>query len=118
MTPVIEECHFWWVRELYNVLVSLADDPANTVARAGTGQIPVPEEQSGELALYEELILDHYPDAADLAVMRAVSEVREILSRKSLGGEDFEEWFWSDEGFETHHEWSQIREIARGFLFR
>lgn len=114
----IQECDFWWFGQLYSVLATFADDPANVIIRIGGGHISIPNDQANELGNLRQTILGKYPEAADLQVMRAVTEINEILARYSRGGDSFDEWFWTNAGFERHPVWDKIRELSRAFLVR
>lgn len=118
MPLCIEECDLWWFRELYSVLAAFADEPGNTITRIGDGRISIPEDQAEDLVHFRECILTKYPGAADLLVMQVAGEIDAILDRKSRGGEAFDEWFWTNDGFQQHTDWSTIRERARAFLLR
>ncbi|AMV40470.1 hypothetical protein VT85_26345 (plasmid) [Planctomyces sp. SH-PL62] len=113
----IEDCDLWWFRELYSILAAFADAPENTIARIGGG-VSVPDDQAEDLDHFRGCILAKYPDARDLAVMKVVEEVDAILERRSLGGEAFEEGFWTNQGFREHPDWKAIRGRARSFLLR
>ena len=114
----VQECDLWWFGELYSVLAAFADEPANVIGRVGGGRISIPEDQANHLDNFRRCILAKYPRAADLQVMRVVAEIEVILARRSLGGESFEEWFWTNGGFQRHPDWVKIRELARAFLVR
>jgi len=118
MVRGIEEGDLWLFRELYSVLGALADEPANTISRIGGGRISIPEDQANDLDHFRRCILEKYPDAADLQVMNVVAEIDVMLERRSLGGEAFQEWFWTNKGFQQHPDWAKIRELARAFLVR
>jgi len=104
--------------QLYGVIICLADDPLNAIAKIGGGQISVPEDQATELDHYLRAIRDHYPDSSGLAVVGIAREIDGIFARRSLGGEAFDEAFWTNEGFQEHPDWQKIRELARAFLLR
>ncbi len=104
--------------QLYGVVICFADDPLNALAKIGGGQISVPEDQATELDHYLRAIGDHYPDSSGIAVVRVAREIDCILARRSLGGEAFDEAFWTNEGFQEHPDWQKIRELARAFLLR
>jgi hypothetical protein len=115
----IEECDLWWFRELVAVLAGFADDPGATIARVGGGNVDVGEELAEDLDHFLfRCILAKYPEAAGLAAVQEAREIGAILARKGLGGEGFEEAFWSNEGFRDHPEWQAIRERARAFLLK
>lgn len=115
----VEECDWWWFRELAAVLAAFADHPEHTIARVGGGKIDVGEDLGEDLEHFLDFcILAKYPDAAGLAVVQAGREIEAILARKSLGGEGYEEAFWSNESFRDHPEWKAIRGRARAFLLR
>ena len=118
MAVAIEECDFWWFRELYAVVVAFADAPEYTIGRIGGGQVSVPEDQAEDLGHYRECILTKYPSAADLAIMRLVAEFDAILARRSLNGQEFEEAFWTNEAFQRHPDWQMIRRKSQEFLLR
>jgi hypothetical protein len=113
----IEDCDLWWFRELYAILAAFADEPGNTVARIGES-ISVPEDQAEDLHHFRGCILAKYPAASDLAVMEVAGGIHAILERRSLGGEGFEEGFWSNRCFREHPDWKEIRDRARSFLLR
>lgn len=114
----IQECDFWWFGQLYSVLGTFADDPAQAIIRIGGGRISIPNDHAPDLDHFRKTILGKYPEAAELQVMRAVTEINEILGRYSRGGESFDEWFWTNAGFERHPVWDKIRELSRAFLVR
>ena len=118
MNDRVDECDYWCFGQLYSVLAAFADDPTNAISRIGGRRISIPEDQANELHNFRTTILAKYPDAADLEVMRVVSEIDEILSKHSLGGESFDEWFWTNKGFMEHPDWEKIRELSRAFLVR
>jgi hypothetical protein len=118
MASGIQECDFWLFGQLYSVLAAFADDPANVIIRIGGGRISIPNDQANDLDHFRKAILGRYPEAADLQVMKVVAEIDEILDRYSLGGESYDEWFWTNAGFERHLVWDKIRELARAFLVR
>lgn len=119
MTIEIEECDLWWFRELVFVLAAIADDPENTIARIGGGEIDVGEDLGEDLNHFlVDCILAKYPEAEGLAVVQAAWEIESALARKSLGGEAFEKEFWSNASFRDHPEWRAIRGRAREFLMR
>jgi hypothetical protein len=118
MTVGIQECDVWLFRELYFALAAFADDPQNTISRIGGGRISIPDDQANDLHNFLRCILEKYPDLASLAVMRVATDIDEIFSRRSLGDEAFDEWFWTNEGFQRHEDWLKIRELTRGFLIR
>ena len=104
--------------QLYGVVICFADDPLNALAKIGGGQISVPGDQAMELDHYLRAIGDRYPDSSGIAVVRVAREIDRILARRSLGGEAFDEAFWTNEGFQEHPDWLRIRELARAFLLR
>ena len=118
MVSGVQECDLWWFGELYSVLAAFADEPTNTISRIGGGRISIPEDQANHLHNFRNCILAKYPAAADLQVMRVVAEIDAILDRYSLGGESFDEWFWTNKGFMKHPDWDKIRELARAHLVR
>lgn len=118
MADRIHERDMWWFRELYGVLACFADDPRNSISRIGGGRISVPEDQASHLDHFLRVILENYPDAADLAVVRVAKEMDAVLSRRSRGGEAFDEFFWTNVGFQRHDDWLTIRELSRAFLIR
>jgi hypothetical protein len=118
MISNIQESDLWSFGELYSVLTVFADDPTKAIIRIGGARISIPEDQANHLDHYYNLLIAKYPDAADLAVMKVVGQIDAILDRKSRGGESFDEWFWSNAGFERHPDWITIRELSREFLLR
>jgi hypothetical protein len=114
----IDERDIWLFRELYFVLASFADTPEDTISRIGGGRISIPEDQANDLDHFRRVILERYPEATSLEVMRVATEIDAILSRRSLGGEAFDEHFWTNAGFQRHEDWLKIRELARAFLIR
>jgi hypothetical protein len=114
----IEECDLWLFRELYFVLAAFADDPQYTIDRIGGGRISIPDDQANDLDHFRRCILDKYPGLAGLQVMRVATEIDAILSQRSRGGERFDEWFWTNEGFRRDGDWLKIRKLARTFLIR
>lgn len=111
----IDGADVWLVRELYAVLGALADDPRNTISRIGGGRVSIPEDQANDLHEFRRCILAKYPE---LSLMRVAAEIDDILSRRSRGGELFEELFWTNAAFERHDDWRKIRALARAFLIR
>ena len=103
---------------LYSVLACFADDPQNSISRIGGGRISVPDDQANHLDHFLRAILEKYPDAADIRVVRVAQEIDAICGRRSLGGEAFDEFFWTNAGFQRHEDWLRIRELARTFLIR
>ena len=118
MISGIEECDFWWFRELYDTLAAFADDPSVTITRIGGGQTSVPEDLAEDIDDFRDSVLAKYPEAATLGVMAVVTEIDAILDRRSRGGEAFEESFWTNEAFQRHPDWAKIREMSRSFLLR
>ena len=114
----IDESDVWLLRELYYVLAAFADAPQNTIDRIGGGRISIPEDQANDLDHFLRCILEKYPDSAQLAIIRVAIEIDAILSRRSRGGDAFDERFWTNAGFLRHEGWQRIREIAREFLIR
>lgn len=114
----IDECDFWWFRELYSILLAFADEPHNTINRHSHDEFAVPETQGQALASFRESVLAKYPEAESLRVMQLVNEINSTLNRKSLGGEEFEADFWTNDAFHEHTEWLRIRELTRSFLLR
>lgn len=114
----IDDCDIWLFRELYAVLASFADKPQNSISRIGGGRISIPDDQGNDLGHFRQVILEKYPDVAGLEVMRVATEIDAILSRRSFGGEAFDEYFWTNAGFQRHEDWLRIRELARAFLIR
>src|SRR4051812_24081354 len=114
----IREDHVWWFGEIYSVLAAFADKPEYAISRIGEGRISIPDDQANDLGNFLRVILESYPAAIDLHVVKAAAKIDAILTRKSAGGEAFDEWFWTNAGFERHPEWKEIRSIAREFLLR
>lgn len=114
MVDDIRECDYWWFGQLYSVLADFADDPENTISRLG--RISIQDDLANHLDHFRTCILEKYPKAVDLEVMRVVTEINEILSRYSRGGESSDEWFWTNRGFMTHFDWDKIRKLARAHL--
>jgi hypothetical protein len=118
LTIAIEECDFWWFGELYGVVVAFADAPEHTIGRIGGGQIAVPEDQAEDLRHFRECILNKYPSAAGLAIMRLTAEFDEILAGRNPSGPGFERAFWTNEAFQRHPDWQMIRRKSQEFLLR
>jgi hypothetical protein len=118
MTLDIDDRDLSLFRELYFVLAAFADEPTNTISRIGGGHISIPDDQANDFGHFRRAILEKYPAAANLELMRVVAEVDAIFSRKSRGGASFEEWFWTNKGFLQHPDWDKIRTLARAFLVR
>jgi hypothetical protein len=114
----IEGCDFSLFGELYAVVTAFADAPENTISRTGGGRISVTDDYANHLANFRKCILEKYPGAADAAIMQLVEELDSILTRRSFGGEAFEEEFWTNEAFQRHPDWQMIREKAWEFLLR
>lgn len=110
LRDAIEEGDFWWFRELYSVLISFADEPGNTISRIGGVSV------AEDLGHFRDCILAKYPDAAELAVMKVAGDADAILGRRSIGGEGYEEAFWTNQGFQEHVDWRRIRAQSRAFL--
>jgi hypothetical protein len=118
MSARIDERDMCLFRELYDVLVCFADDPQNSISRIGGGRISVPDDQANHLDHFLRAILEKYPDATDLTVVRVAKEIDAVFGRRSLGGEAFDESFWTNAGFQRHEDWVRIRGLARAFLIR
>ncbi|MFO0959543.1 MAG: hypothetical protein U0800_19265 [Isosphaeraceae bacterium] len=113
----IEDGDSWLFRELYSVLTAFADKPESTISRIGN-RIAVTEDQANHLHHFRRSILEKYPEAADLAVMRLAADIDELLDRRSNGSPDYEEGFWTNRAFSEHPDWQWIRRRAREFLLR
>ena len=50
--------------------------------------------------------------------MKVLAEINTLLDQRSNGGELFDEWFWTNDGFQHHGDWIKIREKARDVLLR
>ncbi|TWU50718.1 hypothetical protein Poly51_40110 [Rubripirellula tenax] len=109
---------FWCFGQLYAVLAAFADDPSNTISRIGGGRISVPDDQANELHNFRTTVLANYPDAAELELMQVVARVDSILSERSRGSAQFDEYFWTNKAFADHPDWDRIRMMAREFLVR
>lgn len=118
MANRIEDADVWLVRELYFALAAFADAPQYTISRIGGGRISIPEDQANDLDYFMRCVLEKYPWSEELSLMRVVSEIDVILTRRSVDGDAFDESFWTNEGFSGHPDWLQIRELARAFLIR
>lgn len=118
MISSVQQSDFWWLGQLYSVLIEFAGDPAQTISRVARGHISIPEDQANHLDHYYRLLIEKYPNAVDLEVMKVVAQIDAILSDKSRGGASFDEWFWTNRGFEEHPEWLKIRAMARDFMLR
>ena len=118
MDDTIEDVDLWWFRELYFIPAAFADEPGNTISRIGEGRISLPDDQANDLAHFRECVLAKYPQAAHLQVMVVVAAIALILDSRSPRSESFQPWFWTNEGFASHHDWAETRSIARGFLLR
>ena len=121
MVSGIENADFWWFRELYSILVAFADDPESTINIIGgkiDGGISIPDDQANDLDHFRGCVVAKYPAASGLELMRVVNEIDMVLTRRSLGGEDFNEWFWTNDGFRRHPDWEWIRKRARSYLLR
>lgn len=118
MISSLREDDLWMFGQLYAVLVEFADSPTKTITRIGGGRISIPEDQANHLGNYYQLILEKYPDVANLELMKTVAKIDLILSDKSRGGASFDEEFWSNAGFREHPDWATIRDLARAFLLR
>lgn len=76
------------------------------------------DDQANDAHHFRRSILEKYPSFASRVVMRVATDIDAILSRRSYGGESFDEWFWTNKGFLRHEDWQSIRELAREFLIR
>ena len=90
----------------------------DAISRIGGGQISVSKDLAEDLALFRDCILKKYRLAEGLAIMRLFSEFVSILERRSRGGQDYEEEFWTNESFQQHPDWRLIRRKSREFLLR
>lgn len=118
MTINIDEPDYWWLREIDGVLAAFADAPSNTISRIGGGQVSVANDLANHLDHFLQCMLGKYPESTSLDVMRVALRIDDILTRRSRGGELFDEWFWTNAGFEEHADWNTIRSLAREFLAR
>jgi hypothetical protein len=114
----IKNDHFWLFGQIYAVLSAFADDPEKVISRIGGGTVSIPDDQANDLGNSLRVILQHYPGAVELKLVERAARFDEIFTRKSAGGEAFDEWFWTNAGFERHPEWDEIRAAAREFLIR
>ena len=114
----IKEPDYWLFGEVYAVLTAFADDPNNVIARIGGGRINVADDQANDLHEYLLKILSHYPEAADLGVIKVAQRILRMLDERSADGELFDPSFWKNSGFIRHPDWADIRDIAREFLIR
>jgi hypothetical protein len=118
MVGGIKDSDIFWFCELYSVLAAFADEPTNVISRIGGGRISIPEDQANHFGHYRECVLQTYPDAANLELMKVVTKIDAILDNRSLGGEAFDESFWTNGGFMRHPDWVCIRRLAREYLIR
>lgn len=118
MVDRIKDSDVFWFCELHSVLAAFADDPNNVISRIGGGHISIPEDQANHLEQYRQCVLQTYPDAADLELMKLVARIDVILDNRSLGGDGFDESFWTNSGFMHHPDWVCIRRLAREYLIR
>ena len=118
MTISIDEPDFSWLREVYDVLAAIADAPANTIGRIGGGKIFVADDLANHLDHFLQCMQTKYPESETLTVINVARQIDDILTRRSRGGESFDEWFWTNDGFENHADWNTIREMSREFLAR
>jgi hypothetical protein len=118
MVGGIKDSDTFWFCELYAVFAAFADEPTNVISRIGEGRISIPEDQANHLDHYRKCVLQAYPDAADLELITVVTRIAAILDNRSLGGEEFDESFWTNSGFMHHPEWGCIRRLAREYLIR
>lgn len=118
MFGAIKDSHIFWFGELYSVLAAFADEPTNVISRIGGGRISIPEDQANHLDHYRKCILETYPDAASLDLMKVVTRIDAILGNRSLGGDACDESFWTNSGFMHHPDWACIRQMAREYLIR
>jgi hypothetical protein len=118
MTIDIDEPDYWWLREIYAVLTAFADAPSNTISRIGGGKIFVADDLANHLDNFLRCMQAKYPESSRLSVMDVALKIDDILTRRSRGSESFDEWFWTNEGFEKHPDWNTIRSLSREFLAR
>lgn len=118
MLDGIKDSDIWWFGELYSILVAFADEPTNVLSRIGGGRISVPEDHANHLDVYRKCVLQTYPEAANLDLMKVVTRIDAILRSRSLDGEAFDESFWTNSGFMHHADWVDIRRLAREYLIR
>lgn len=114
----IKESHYWLFGQIYSVLTDIADDPNNVISRIGGGRIRVAADRASDLHEGLRAILSHYPEAADLAVIKVAQRIQTMLNERGADGELFDPSFWKNSGFIRHSDWADIRDIAREFLIR
>jgi hypothetical protein len=114
----ISESDVYLFEMIYSVLIVFALEPQMGIQRVGGNRIAVADDQANQLGNFYDLVMQKYPHAADFEVMRATAKINAILSDRSFGSPGFDEWFWTNRGFQQHPDWDAIRVVAREFLLR
>jgi hypothetical protein len=118
MNVSIEEEDYGVLRMLFEVVLGFADVPEYDVAKSGGERFALQDDYASTIGHYRKYLLNKYPDLADLAFMKLITEVDSIFARRGYGGEAFDEIFWTNHGYQHHPDWKAIREKAREFLLR
>jgi hypothetical protein len=118
MIDGVEERDWWAFRELYSVLIAFADEPAQAISHIGGGRISLPEDQANHLDHFYNYLRTKYPEVAQLELMTLAAFFNDMLAERSRGGALFDEYFWTNDGFQHHPDWIAIRTKARQFLIR
>jgi hypothetical protein len=114
----IHDDHIGGFLQLHYVLREFADAPEGVISRTGGGQIPVAEDLTNHLAVHLSFVLENYPEAADLKVVKTAASISGMLGKYSRDGEWYDSTFWTNAGFIRHDGWLDIRERCREFLLR
>ena len=114
----IEPCDFGMFRELYDTLAAFAFAYENEFGEMHgmfSGSTLV---LSNRLRDRSRVILSIYPEASASEVLKLVAEIDSVFAQYGLGGEEHDEWFFSNRGFMQHPDWQVIRDSIRAFLLR
>lgn len=112
----IKEDDLWLVRDLYQAIGAFADVPKRTIDQIGNGKISIPEDQAIEFDNCFNRLREKYPNFTKLRIMLMAEKIKKILDLRSHENEGFDEWFWTNRGFQMHPDWNVIREISRDIL--
>jgi hypothetical protein len=103
---------------LYAVIIDFADAPGMVINRVGGGRIDVADDLANSHGYYYRLASGKYPATSLLELMQLAARIDAILVSRGHGDERFDASFWTNEGFQNHPDWIEIREAARSFLMR
>jgi hypothetical protein len=114
----IHDDHIWRFLQLHFVLGEFADKPESVISRTGGGQIHVADDLANHLAVYLSFVLDNYPEAAGLEVVKMAASISGMLGKYTRDGERYDPTFWTNAGFIRHDGWLSIRKKCRELLVR